>query len=226
MKYPICPLPLQSKQSKAGQNNRSTVGTMTELDDLVRTVFSHIAEIHCCGQVVRKESNKTISDQIYKQWPGQQVMLMASMEPWSKLKAAELKAQLSAQGFTRAWVDGEVVRIEDSTAKALKTGYVIVDRIKAQESNFHRCLESCALTLKLGRGRMFVHGGGDEGLKSFSNRLECEICGTQYTEPSPSLFNFNHPLGACDSCQGFGRVAVLDHNKIIPDEESSLADQG
>ncbi|SMF79403.1 excinuclease ABC subunit UvrA [Pseudobacteriovorax antillogorgiicola] len=219
------PAAIAVKQSKAGQNNRSTVGTMTELDDLVRIILTQAAEIHCCGTIVKKETGKSVTEQLYQSHEGAKILVMASMSHWAKLKAAELKAQLAGQGFTRALVDGGVVRIEDTPAKALKTGYVVIDRLSLNEKNFHRCLESASLGLRLGRGEVVIHIGEGE-LKTFSSHLQCETCGTSYFEPSLSLFNFNNPLGACESCQGFGRVPVLDHHKIIPNESESLDTEG
>ena len=219
------PAAIAVKQTRAGKNNRSTVGTMTELDDLLRVVFAHGSEVHCCGKVLRKESNKSACEDSYKRWPDQQVLVMASMEHWSKLKASELKTHLAGQGFTRAYVNEEIVRIEGTPAKTLKEGYVIIDRVKLSETNFHRMMESCGLGFKLGRGTLTLLGP-DNDQAVYSSRLECMTCKEVFLDPSPSLFNFNSPLGACDSCQGFGRVPVLDHYKIFPHDGESVLSHG
>lgn len=215
------PAAIAVKQSKAGQNNRSTVGTLTELDDLMRLIFARGSDIFCCGHPVKKENGKSITEFLFKTHPDKTLMIMASMSLWERLKAKELKEQLASQGFTRAWVNGQLLRIEDTPAKSLKTGYVVLDRIRGTKENYHRCMESCELALKLGRGQASILADDGE-VQSFSKHLLCPDCSRVYREPSVSLFNFNNPLGACEDCQGFGRSAVLDHDKIIPNLDDNL----
>jgi excinuclease ABC subunit A len=222
------PAAIAVQQSRQGQNNRSTVGTMTELLDLLRVVFSHVSQVYCCGHLIRKETGRTIASTIAQRLPaGDRCLILAPLVEWKHLKANELKSQLEAQGFTRAFVDDEICRIEDKPAKDLRRGHVVVDRVTVDEANHARLVDSCQLALRLGRGHMRAKALADKGMdQSFEAAMICPDCRTQYHEPSLSLFNFNHPLGACSSCQGFGRVAELDAHKLMPDLELSLADHG
>ena len=218
------PAAIAVKQARAGQSNRSTVGTMTELLDVLRILFAHLSDIYCCGHLIRRATGETIAQHIYQLVEACQCLILAPLEEWQHLKAKELKEQLQAQGFTRAYVQADVKRIEDCTAKELRAGYIVVDRVKTVDENFRRFSDSSALALKLGRGRVRVLY--DDQHADFDASLKCPSCDTQYIEPSLSLFNFNHPLGACDECQGFGRVSVLDRDKVVPDKEKSLASEG
>lgn len=213
------------KQSKTGMNQRSTVGTMTELNDILRILYGHLAQIICHGEVVQKADGRTITQDVLQRWPGQRVLLLASMDAWGKLKAADLKQQLETQGFTRCYVDGQVQRIDETKATDLKRSMVVVDRVQVEESSRGRLLEAAELTLRLGRGEaMLVPENGQP--RTYYKSLKCPHCLTEYQEPSPTLFNYNHPLGACEACQGFGRVAVKDRAKMIPDMESSVMESG
>jgi excinuclease ABC subunit A len=213
------------KQAKSGLNQRSTVGTMTEINDILRILFGHLAKIICCGEPVEKSNGRILTQDAFQRWPGQRILFLASMEAWGKIKANDLKQQLETQGFTRCFLDGEVQRIDEVKAADLKRSQVVVDRIQLQVENRSRCLEAAELTLRLGRGEaLLVNEQGEQ--KKYYKILKCRHCLIEYQEPSPTLFNYNHPLGACESCQGFGRIAIKDRQKMIPDLESSLLQTG
>lgn len=213
------------KQAKSGLNQRSTVGTMTELNDILRILFGHLSKIICHDEVIEKADGRTITRDAFERWPGQRVLMLASMETWSKLKAADLKQQLETQGFTRCYVDGKVQRIDETKATDLKRSMIVVDRVTFDDDNRARCREAAELTLRLGRGEATLVPENGEG-RTYYKTLKCRHCLTEYQEPSPTLFNYNHPLGACEVCQGFGRVAVKDRSKMIPDMESSILESG
>lgn len=219
------PAAIAVRQARSGASNRSTVGTMTELLDVVRILFAYLSEIYCCGHLIRKETGESIAQHTYQVAQRKKVMVLASLAEWKHLKAKELKEQLMAQGFTRAYCEEKVCKIEESTAKALRSGYVIIDRLQTTDDNYRRFVDAAELALKLGRGRATVLDDQD-AFHHFDASLSCPSCSRSYVEPSLSLFNFNHPLGACSSCQGFGRVAQLDPEKIIPDREASLRSRG
>ena len=218
------PAAIAVKQARSGQSNRSTVGTMTELIDVLRILFAHLSDIYCCGHLIRRETGETMAQHMYQVLESGTCMILAPLEEWRHLKAKELKEHLQAQGFTRAYIKSKVCRIEECSAKDLRAGFVIVDRVKTTDENFRRFADSAALALKLGRGKVKIVF--DERELDFDSSLRCPSCDTAYTEPSLSLFNFNHPLGACEDCQGFGRVSVLDRDKVVPDKDKSLASEG
>jgi excinuclease ABC subunit A len=198
---------------------------MTELNDILRILFGHLAKIICHGEELQRADGRTITEDAFQRWPGQRVLMLASMEALSKLKATDLKQQLETQGFTRCYVDGEVKRIDETKAQDLKRSKIVVDRVLLDEDNRARCREAAELTLRLGRGEAtFASEKAEE--RTYYKALKCPHCLTEYQEPSPTLFNYNHPLGACETCQGFGRVAVKDRSKMIPNMDSSILESG
>jgi excinuclease ABC subunit A len=213
------------RQAKSGLNQRSTVGTMTELNDVLRILFGHLSQIVCCGEPLIRADGPSMAAAILQKWLGQKALVLAPLESWGKLKSQDLKAQIESQGFTRCLVDGELVKIADVKAQDLKKSLIVVDRLAVSEDNRARIIEASELALRLGRGQATVRSEAGEE-RRFSKLLKCSHCSSEYLEPSPTLFNHNHPQGACERCQGFGRMPIKDRQKIIPDMESSLAAEG
>jgi len=213
------------QQSRSGANNRSTVGTLTEMHDILRVIFSQAGQIVCfkCKTTVEKADPDQMAQKILSNFQDRKIMLGAPMDSWEGLPDKELKALLQGQGFTRIWSDGEVKRLEDIKKMDRSSSWIVVDRIAVDTDSGKRLVEASALVLRLGRGRAAVIDQ-DSAITEFSRRLEC--CGIQYTEPTMALFSFNHPIGACETCQGFGSSTDLDESKIIPDHSLSLADEG
>jgi len=215
------------KQARSGATSRSTVGTMTELSDLIRAVFVRLAEITCpgCGQKVEKDTPELVADKVISKFSGQRVMVVAPLSRWRGVKGTELKRQLLAQGFVRVLIGGKLHRLEDLKVSQLKSdARVVVDRIKAEDEHLRRLVDAVTLGFKVGRNRIDVVGDTLE--EPFVSSLSCPGCTRDFMEPTLALFSFNHPYGACPTCQGFGMEPVLDENKIIPDRSSSLADGG
>ena len=218
------PAAIAVKQAKAGQSNRSTVGTMTEILDLVRIIFTHLSRIECCGSTVRKYSPHAIAELLIADYPDAKLMVMAELPEYEGISFAVLQKQLFEQGFTRALVAGSVQKIAAIGEDDLRGSPIVINRLQAKSSAKASLMEASQLALQLGQGELLIQIG--EETKRFSQILKCDHCATVYPEPTPQLFNFNSPLGACEDCQGFGRVPVLDRSKIIPDLGGSLQDEG
>ena len=229
------PAAIAVRQTRSGATSRSTVGTLSEMNDLLRTIFSRASQINClkCGRIVEKETGETISRKILSDkrvHEGARVLVLAPLKSWIGLKAKELKGQLEGQGFNKLFSQGEVKRLEDVPAPKLGGAAVVVDRIVIKSDSNKRLVEAAGLALKVGRGfaQIVFEGSSDKGDQkepaSFSSSLEC--CGIEYIEPTLALFSFNHPLGACSRCQGFGSATELNWKKIIPDLDSSLSEGG
>ena len=216
------------RQSRSGANNRSTVGTATETIDLLRVIFTHFARIRCpgCGEEIEKETADSAARKAVGRFKGQRLLIVAPLSAWGKMPVKELKAQLTAQGFTRLLLAGEeplserLVRLEDAKAADLKSAGVVIDRISLAESISPRLIEATQLAIKAGRG--VVNYVSESDSLRLSSTLECLGCKRAFVEPSLPLFTFNHPLGACPSCQGFGYTSAIDFEKVIPDRSSSL----
>ena len=219
------------EQRNAVKSTRSTVGTMTELTDYMKVLWPHLATLHCrkCGQSVRKESPSAVWSAVMAQ-AGKSAEVLISFEiPLSeKMSVAESLALIAKQGYQRLLVDGAVLRLEEA---ALPAGTpvltVIQDRIKLTPANRARFVEGCEQAFHFGKGKLTLFEIDAEARianpRFFSNRFHCATCDLDYREPSPALFSFNHPLGACPSCKGFGRIITIDYQRAIPDRSKSLA---
>lgn len=213
------------QQSRSGANNRSTVGTLTEMHDILRVIFSQAGQIFCskCHQLVEKADPDVMAERIVARFAGSKAMLAAPLDSWDGIDDKELKVLLQGQGFTRIWVKGEVKRLEDIKKLDRAGSWIVADRIAVESAATKRITEAATLVLRLGRGRAAAIGE-DGVMLEFSRRLVC--CDIQYTEPTMALFSFNHPIGACETCQGFGSSTDLDENKIITDKNSTLSEEG
>lgn len=220
------------RQARSQATSRSTVGTATEINDLLRVVFAHRSEVICyqCNQKVEKSNSESIGDHILSHRNSEKLLFCAPLSKWGKITLKELKVQLEAQGFSRLLTQDNgghcLVKLSEVKAANLKGAAVVVDRITVDKKQSGRLREAVALALKLGRGLMFVVDQETWKKNVFSDSLDCPTCGTSYIEPSETLFSHNHPLGACGHCQGFGYTSDLDWEKIIPELGSTLDAKG
>jgi len=225
------PAAIAVRQARSGAASRSTVGTLTELNDILRTIFSRNSRIYClkCGRLVERETGESVARKIletpeFKQ-DGTRILILAPLRLWTGVKARDLKSQLEGQGFSRLFSEGQVKRLDEVVAAKLSAAAIVIDRILVKPGCEKRLAEASALGMKAGRGFVDVLSENKEGQPlEFSAGLEC--CGVEYFEPSLALFSFNHPLGACAKCQGFGAATELNWQKIFPDLNSSLAEAG
>ena len=206
------------------RTSRSTVGTMTELNDHLKLLFARATHLYCkgCGAKVARDTPQTIFDALTAraQAAGNPRLALAFPVPVPEnFKADEVKALLGAQGYTR-------FLSEDNTGFE-----VIQDRLRMDNAERGRVVEALEAALKVGQGRINVHvlAADDANASSgtvwkYSADLHCAECDIHYAEPNPSLFSFNSPMGACDTCRGFGRVIGLDFGLVVPDEAKSLRD--
>ncbi len=201
------------------RTSRSTVGTMTELTDYVKLLFARQGVLHCrqCGQPVLPDS----PEQIWQALPesGRAVITF----PYAVEEDAKAtRRELMRLGYDRVWHEGGVKDIARHTI-AGTTLDVLADRVSLSPAQRQRVLDSLESAQRMGGGRIDVWiDGGDR--RSFSNHLHCAQCDISYNPPLPNLFSFNSPLGACDTCRGFGRVIDIDLDLIIPNPGLSLSD--
>lgn len=222
------------KQSRSQANARSTVGTMTELADLLRVIFAIQSHVWCdtCGVMVRKDSPRSAVAQLMEQQAklsadGAEAkgLILAPLDKWRGMKAEDLAYFLSTQGFTRLQLGGKILRLEEVSLPKLADASVVIDRLTLNQEHAHRLQDAFYLAFQIGKGKAsFSHP--DLPMAVFTNDMSCAYCAKVYKAPSLSLFNHNHPIGACETCQGFGRTSILDWAKIIPNKNSSLAENG
>jgi excinuclease ABC subunit A len=207
------------QQKAATKNPRSTVATVTEIHDFLRVLFARIGTVHClhCSQPVQRDTIDAMVETLFHLPPRTKVIISFS---WPPEKGTAL---LKKEGFYRIVQDGQVLELEK--AKLPKKGdlEIFVDALVLDPEDRERLVDSLEMGLKKGDGRVKVRAeDGQEFL--FSDKLECKTDRIVYEDPFPNLFSFNSPQGACPDCHGFGDLAVLDEDKIIPNKNRSLED--
>jgi excinuclease ABC subunit A len=204
------------QQKGSAKNPRSTVATVTEIFDFLRVLYARIGTVHClqCGRPVVRDTIDAMIAELGQVAAGTRAFVTFG---WPREKAL---APLKKEGFTRALLGGAVVDI-DEAAKAAGPLDVLVDRLTLGVDERERLADSLEQGLKKGDGRVAVRteSGREFG---FCERLECRTCRLPAEDPYPNLFSFNSPHGACPECHGFGDLAVIDEDKVIPDRSKSL----
>jgi excinuclease ABC subunit A len=232
------------EQRNAVKTTRSTVGTMTEICEHMKLLWPHVSKLHCrkCGQTVRKDSPQLIWTQLNQsdKSAGREVLITFALPATEKLTNEETLSLIAKQGYQRVLLNGQVKRL-DELAQALKSSdetlrvfTIIQDRLKVSANLRARFVEACEQAYHFGKGLLAIYplspASGltkDSSLEKplrFSNRLHCAPCGIDYREATPALFSFNHPVGACPSCRGFGRVISIDYNLAVPDRSKTLSE--
>jgi excinuclease ABC subunit A len=220
------------EQSNSVKTSRSTVGTMTEIADHLKLLFARLASLTCphCGRPVRPLGATQITAEILVARAGRDVLVTFSVPMPKKPSLAAALATLKLQGFIRVWIDGQIRRTdEEVSAKEIAPPFlrVIQDRVAVSESNRARLAEAVESALRHGQGQMQVLAPDETDLKSelrFSSAWICPYDGTEFREPSPALFSFNNPRGACPACRGFGRTIEIDYQRALPDRRLSIRD--
>ena len=215
------------EQKTISRNPRSTVGTVTEIYDLLRLLFARASDAfsHVTGEPMVRYSDQRIVDLVAEEHEGREVLVLAPLVRGRKGHYRELFEQLLRQGFLRARADGNVI---DLTAHPRLDRYkvhdieLVVDRMKATAANRKRLSETIALAMKYGKGSLMVVDvkGGDP--RYLSRHLMCPTSGIAYEEPEPNLFSFNSPYGACPRCSGLGQVTEVALDKIVPERSKSI----
>ncbi len=215
------------EQKTISRNPRSTVGTITEIYDLLRLLYARVADAYSyvTGEPMVRYTDRQVQDLILEHYDGQEVLVLAPLVRGRKGHYRELFEQLLRQGFLRARVDGEVV---DLTTRPRLDRYkvhdieLVVDRIKVSTQGAKRLSETIATALKYGKGSLMVTGPKGGQPRFLSRHLMCPTSGIAYEEPEPNLFSFNSPYGACPKCSGLGQVTDVDLDKIVPDRRKSI----
>jgi len=212
-------------QTNPVRSSRSTVGTMTELNDHLKLLFARAAQLFDkqTAQGVRHDSPETIYADLMARTAGADPRLVVTfpVELPGGTSAAEVEQWLAASGFTRVQAEREV----GSTTGPRKLLDVVADRFRLQGTEKIRAIEAIETALKRGSGRVIVYALKEEGepeLWRFSTGLHCPDSDIRYADPQPALFSFNSAYGACETCRGFGRVIGVDYGLVIPDGRKTL----
>jgi len=218
------------QQRNAVTSGRSTVGTVTEINDYLRVLWARTGKIVCpdCRGTVAREMPAGIWRRVRKD-AGEDaaVMICYPLEFGPEGAAVGWWEPLLAQGFQRVILAAETVRLEDAVELPLPKGAdssVVVDRLKISSRVRARFIEAVELALAQGAGKVTVRSVDGDAQWEFSGDLSCAGCGRVFLDPTPRLFSFNSPEGACPACKGFGNHLEFDEGLIIPDPDLSLRD--
>jgi excinuclease ABC subunit A len=208
------------------RNARSTVGTITEIHDVLRLLFTHFGQVSCLrghGPARRWTPSEAAQDLVAGA-AGESFTLVARLARPKRAAKAKL-AELVRQGFARRWRGGEVERLAAGAnwPAALDPLPLALGRFQADPDAAARLAETLADGWRLGARTVEAHG--EERTRHYSAELSCADCGDAFRAPTPALFSFNSPLGACPTCEGFGRVIGIDAERVVPDPGRSLAER-
>lgn len=217
------------EQKNPVKGSRSTVGTLTELYDLFRVLYSRIASPTCplCGKEVRNWDPSQVISELLATYPEQKAVII--------FETGEPLESLQQRGFHRLWYGGEAVAIADLSAVPPGKVEVVLDRLVIR--NELRLSDSIEMAWREGKEniKVFVfkeeepkpegkkNGAPGHHILRFSSRNACDYCAVSLPEPTPLLFSFNHPVCACPECKGFGNVLIYDEELIVPDKTLSLS---
>nr|MBX2886656.1 excinuclease ABC subunit UvrA [Granulosicoccus sp.] len=205
-------------QTNPVRTSRSTVGTMTELNDHIKLLFARVASLCCdqCGDLVQYDSAQAIATTFLddKTKLDSRIMITFNVRVPDNFSESEIEDWLNRQGYNRIH------------ARRKGSLDIIQDRLRLTKENRGRLTEAVEAALKYGQGELSVYPLNAERQpgkpQHFSSRLRCARCKIDFQNATPSLFSFNSPVGACDSCRGFGRTMGIDYRLVIPDENKTL----
>jgi excinuclease ABC subunit A len=216
---------LAIEQKNSVKNARSTVSTATELADHFRLFMTYCGETRCpdCGVLVRKENPETITDAILETLGGKRAVVLAPVFFDPDHRAVVID-QLIKGGFFRVWMNGEVRDLNDLDTSTFTSFELVITRLRIEAERRTQITEAIEQAFELSKGNVNVLEESSEGWLShrFTSHFACNKCGAEFVEPSPHLFSFNSPLGACTTCQGYGRIIGIDMEKVIPNRTLTL----
>ena len=214
------------EQKGTAKNPRSTVGTVTEIYDYLRLMFARVGVPHCvkCGQPITQQTVEQIVDSVLSFEEGTRLMVLAPLVRGKKGEHKEIIDEAKREGFVRIRVDGEVLET-DSEIELEKnkkhTIEAVVDWLVVKQTSKRRLADSVETALKMGQGTVLINIKNQDLL--YSEQFACLNCNISYEEPTPRLFSFNSPFGACKVCDGLGQKMEIDPTLVIPDKSQSIS---
>src|SRR5216684_286125 len=219
------------EQKNPVRTARSTVGTTTEIADLLRLLFAKIGHPVCpaCGTEARAYHPGDVAEILLKEHGQSRAIVLFPVDGKAGQDPASLIRDLVRRGFIRLRVRDEIVDVTAETAseiasllKGCRELEVVLDRLVLREDDRARLVDTLETAFREGSGRCVVEIIG-AGHHRYSQAYSCQSCGRTFETPKPALFSFNHPLGACPACKGFGNILHYDEDLIVPDQTKSLA---
>ena len=218
------------EQKTTNKNPRSTVGTTTEIYDLIRLLFARASDAFSSvtGEKMVKYSEKQILDILTQSYKDEYIVILSPVIKGRKGHHRELFESIAKKGFLKVRIDGEITNI----TSGLRTDRykvhdieIVIDKVKISQENNSRLAKSVETAFRHGKGNLMVLSDKNE-VRHFSKMLMCPTTGLSYSEPEPNTFSFNSPYGACPYCNGLGEVSLVEIDKIIPDKSKSIMQGG
>ncbi|MBQ5715392.1 MAG: excinuclease ABC subunit UvrA, partial [Alistipes sp.] len=215
------------EQKTTNKNPRSTVGTVTEINDFLRLLYARASRAYSpiTDEEMIHYSDEQICNLIMEGFSSRKVAFMAPVVKGRKGHYRELFESLAKKGYIYARIDGEIREISAGMKLdryKVHTIDLVVDRMRINEGTEERVMTSLKEAMRQGKGTMAIYDYEADGLRYYSRHLMCPSTGVAFEDPAPHTFSFNSPQGACPRCSGLGVEAVFDITKIIPDDSRSL----
>ncbi len=219
------------EQKTTNKNPRSTVGTVTEINDFLRLLYARASRAYSprTGEPMVRYSDEQICNLMIENFEGRRVAFMAPVVKGRKGHYRELFDTMSRKGYIYARIDGQIQEISAGMKLdryKVHTIDMVIDRLVVGEAHRQRMMTSLSEAMRQGKGTMVLYDYATEGLRYYSRNLMCPTTGEAFEEPQPHTFSFNSPKGACPRCNGLGQMAVFNISKIIPDGSLSLREGG
>ncbi len=219
------------EQKTTNKNPRSTVGTVTEINDFLRLLYARVARAYSpiTGEEMVHYSDEQICSLIMEGFDSRKVAFMAPIVKGRKGHYRELFESLSKKGYIYARIDGQICEISAGMKLdryKIHTIDLVVDRMRIHPDSEERVMSSLKEAMRQGKGTMAIYDYEADGMRYYSRHLMCPSTGVAFEDPAPHTFSFNSPQGACPRCSGLGVEAVFDITKIIPDNTLSLGEGG
>jgi excinuclease ABC subunit A len=214
------------EQKNSVKNARSTVGTASEVYDHLRLLFAKIGEVFCpeCHIKVSGDTVESVVEQVLIQYQGIKIFILSPVSLDDGKEKEHKVRDLIKNGYYRIWETGEILDLTALSFSEIQhrdSLSILIDRLLLEEKDRSRLSEAIQRGFQSGNGKIEVVGENGERMV-FNRSFSCNRCGRNFSVPEPLLFSFNSPLGACSTCQGFGRVIGIDWQKVIPDPKKTL----
>lgn len=220
------------EQRNGVTGSRSTVGSATEVLDHLRLLFARVGETRCpdCERAVDAGGTLATADRIALDFAQERILILTPIRS-GQGRAAAVRDELVRDGHTRL-IDGagEIVDLLETTPRRkpskAEPWWLLIDRLalRGDEEERNRLVEAISHAFGRGAGEVYVRRAGETGDgRVYREGRTCDGCGRRFPEPSPGLFSFNNPIGACAACEGFGRTAEIDWDRVVPDASKSLS---
>nr|MCU0748821.1 excinuclease ABC subunit A [Akkermansiaceae bacterium] len=217
------------EQKNHVRTTRSTVGTLTEINDYLKLLYPRLATGHDphTGEIIQPDSPESAAKWATENLAGQPIYITFPIPVPPDTKSADLFPFLNQQGYLRILHDGQVFRTDEPSSSPISNFKsqisILQDRLTLTKPNHTRLLEALEAAFHLGKGHATIQAASGTVTRSFSTTWHNPATGFTLRAPTPALFSFNSPLGACPKCRGFGRIIGLDLEKAVPDPSLSIA---